>query len=80
MAAVTVTNFVDTVFGDRRIATANINVATSGDTWVVPNMNTINAVSAERSSAANIGVTFTGNTITFLSAADTAISVIVIGQ
>ena len=80
MAEVVASNVVDTVFGDRRIATAQVNVAASGDTWVVPNMLTINAAVATKSTAAAVGLTISGRTITFLCTADTVVQVIAIGQ
>ncbi len=79
MAAVTVTNRVDTVFGDRRVIMANIQVATTGDTWVT-GLTNIDTVQATPSTAISSGVTFSGGTVTFAQAADALIKVLVIGQ
>lgn len=66
------------VFGDRHMISATVVIATSGDTWVVPGFKTINWVGVTPQTALANGVTWSGNTITFLSAASTS-QVMVIG-
>lgn len=78
MAAVTVTSRNDSVFGDRRAINAIINIATTGDTWVT-GLVKIFSVQFDGGSAAPTGATFSGGTVTFTSAANTAANVMVVG-
>lgn len=78
MAAVTVNSQQRTVWGNKRVVLANVNVATSGDTWVT-GLTTITTVLTEPSSAIVHGATHSGGTVTFLNAADTSVDVAVIG-
>lgn len=78
MAAVVVNSQIRTVFGNKRAILASVNVATSGDTWAT-GLTTISTIMTEPSSAIAHGATFSGGTVTFLNAADTAVNVLVIG-
>lgn len=78
MAAVVVNSMRNTVFGNKRAILANVNVATSGDTWVTP-LTSIQMCLTEPSSAITHGATHSGGTVTFLNAADTSVDVLVIG-
>ena len=78
MAAVVVNSQIPTVFGNKRAILANVNVATSGDTWAT-GLTTITNVFTEPSSAIVHGATHSGGTVTFLNAADTSVDVIVLG-
>lgn len=78
MAAVTVNSQTRTVFGNKRAILANVNVATSGDTWVT-GLTTITTLLTEPSSAITHGATHSGGTVTFLNAADASVDVLAIG-
>lgn len=79
MAAVTVVTQKGLVIGSRRMVCATVTVANSGDTWVVPGLKKIDAVQTTPATAIVNGVTKSGATVTFLSAASNPTQVIVVG-
>jgi hypothetical protein len=79
MAAVTVVKSRSFVFGNRRIICATVTVATTGDTWTVPGVKSINSVQTTPATAIVNGATTSGAVITFLSAASNPTQVTVIG-
>ena len=79
MAAVTVVKQYSSVMGDRRVITATVTVANSGDTWVVPGVKLIQSVQTTPATAIVNGATTSGATVTFLSAASNPTQVTVIG-
>ncbi len=78
MADVTVNTRTNTVFGNRRVVVASVDIAASGDTWVT-GLTAIDTVMTNPSTAITHGSTVSGGTITFLNAADSAVLVTVIG-
>lgn len=68
MAAVTVNRVRRNVMGNRRVLTANIDIATSGDTWET-GLKIIESVNFLPDAAAAVGATVSGGTITFLTGA-----------
>jgi len=79
MAAVTVVAADYSVIGSRRCVAATVTVANSGDTWAVPGIKKIFSVQTTPASAIVNGVTTSGGTVTFLSAASNPTQVTVIG-
>lgn len=80
MPAVTVVRTRSTVIGSKRMVCAKVTVANSGDTWAVPGLKIIDSVQTTPATAIVNGVTFSGATITFLSAASNPTQVTVVGQ
>ena len=64
MAAVTVDTRTDHVFGDRRIITAQIDIAADGDTWET-GWSQVDFVTATSTTNAAIGATIAGGIVTF---------------
>jgi hypothetical protein len=58
---------------------AKVTVANSGDTWTVPGVKLIDSVQTTPATAIVNGVTFSGNVVTFLSAASNPTEVSVVG-
>lgn len=79
MPAVVVVRARSSVIGSKRMVNAKVTVAASGDTWVVPGIKVIDAVQTTPATAIAAGVTFSGNTVTFLSAASNPTEVSVVG-
>ncbi len=79
MADATIANRRDSVFGDRRVILADITTAASGDTWVT-GLSRIDFVGFTPPTAITHGATFSGGTVTFLSAAVTNASALVVGS
>ena len=79
MAAVTVVAQDASVMGNRRVVCATVTVANSGDTWAVPGVKKIFSVQTTPATAIVNGVTKSGGTVTFLSAASDPTQVTVIG-
>ncbi len=79
MAAITVNSRRDVVFGNRRAILADIDTAASGDTWVT-GLSQIDFVGFTPETAITHGATFSGGTVTFLSAAVTNASAFVVGH
>lgn len=71
MAAVVVVNQSERhVAGDLRMVGATLTIANTGDTWVVPGIHSIRpGAQATPDTARSCGMTFTGNTVTFLTSA-----------
>lgn len=64
MAAVTVTNRVDSVIGSQRMITAVITIASDGDTFA-SGFHTVDSVTATSSTNNAIGATISSGTIAF---------------
>ena len=64
MAAVTVDRVRSSVFGNRRVVTATIDIAADTDTWAVPGMRFIEHASLTSQTNAAIGYTKSGGTLT----------------
>ena len=82
MAAVTVDDRTDAVFGNLRIITAQVDIANDADTWDT-NLKQILFATANSQAAGNnsIGCTVSGDTITFQTAgAETNALVFVVGR
>lgn len=79
MAAVTVSRYRNNVAGNRRMISARVIVANTGDTWTVNAVHVIDSVQTTPATAIAAGVTTSGNVITFLSAASNPTQVTVIG-
>ena len=80
MPAVTVVRSRSSVIGSKRMVCATVTVANSGDTWVVPGIKVIDSVVASPATAIAAGVTKSGATVTFLSAASNPTQVQVVGN
>ena len=80
MPAVTVVRSRSSVIGSKRMVCATVTVANSGDTWAVPGIKKIDAAVASPATAIAAGVTQTGATVTFLSAASNPTQVMVVGN
>lgn len=78
MAEVTVNTTYQHVFGDRRVVTADISLATTGDTFTT-GLTSIEAFSLTGGSAAVTNATKSGGVITITSAANNNIQCIAIG-
>jgi hypothetical protein len=70
MAAVTVANRVDTIFGNKRLIMADISVVANANTMVTGLQN-IDSVIFVPQTAVATGATLSGGTITFIIAAGT---------
>jgi hypothetical protein len=79
MPAVTVVRSRSHVIGSKRMVNATVTVANTGDTWAVPGIKLIESVVASPASAIVAGVTKSGATVTFLSAASNPTQVTVVG-
>ena len=79
MAAVTVVTQDQSVIGSKRMYTATVTVANSGDTLTVPGLKSIDSVVTTPATAIAAGVTKSGAVITFLSAASNPTQVIAVG-
>lgn len=66
MAAATVTNRKEFVFGSLRCIAATVTIANSGDTWVT-GLGKVLYTQAEPTTNASMGVTKSGGTLTFVS-------------
>jgi len=78
MAAATVTNRREHVWGDSRVVHADVVIAASGDTWIT-GLKKVMAVSGEPTTNASMGITKSGGTLTFVSGGALTMSVIAIG-
>jgi hypothetical protein len=67
MAAVTVDNVQHLVQGNLRVKVAQVDIAANGDTWI-SGLNTIKNCSVAGPSTTSIGVTYSGGTVTFVTA------------
>lgn len=78
MAAVTVANRRGSVIGNKRMVTADITIASNGDTWVT-GLKKIEGVSVDPTTSASAGATKSGGTITFVTGGALVTSVIAVG-
>lgn len=67
MPAVTVDRRRSLVFGNRRVITAQVDIAADADTWV-SGLKKIESLHALSDTANAIGATFSGGTVTFQTA------------
>lgn len=79
MPAVTVVRARSSVIGSKRMYCATVTVANSGDTLAVPGIKTIDSVVTTPATAIAAGVTKSGATVTFASAASNPTEVMVVG-
>jgi hypothetical protein len=78
MAAATIANKHEAVFGNYRVMFADVTIANNGDTWVT-GMKKILAMSLDPTTNASVGATKSGGTITFASGGALTMSVFAIG-
>ena len=82
MAAVTVDSVVDTVFGNKVVRMAQIDIAANNDTWE-STLNVIDHISItpNNASLAQVGATISDGTVTFKTGgAENNVKVMVIGD
>ena len=80
MAAVTVDSRRDFVINDRRAIQAQVDIATTGDTWATGLTNIDACYITPAVSGITTGATYSGGTITFaISGALTNVKVLVMG-
>jgi len=68
MAALTATNLVFTIFGDKQVIIADVATIANNDTWAVPGMGLVEQVHITTTTATAgqfVGATRSGGTVTF---------------
>lgn len=78
MAAATIANRREIVWGSSRVVYADVTIAASGDTWVT-GLKKVMALSVDPTTNASAGATKSGGTITFVTGGALVMSVIAIG-
>jgi hypothetical protein len=78
MAAATIANRREVVYGSHRIVMADVTIANNGDTWVT-GLKKVLAMSIDPTTNASAGGTKSGGTITFATGGALVMSVIAFG-
>lgn len=78
MAAASIANRREVVFGSKRVVYADVTIANNGDTWAT-GLKKVEAMSIDPTTNASAGGTKSGGTITFATGGALVMSVIAIG-